>query len=500
MAHERLSGVLAHVSSLPGRYGLGDAGDALPFLRWIKRAGLRAWQFLPLTPVGAGDSPYSGPSAFAADPRLVSIERLVTDGLLARSEAEGAPRFPDGPADLAGAARWRHEALVRAHQRFLRLPARRREDAAGPSWLAEWCRFAAIAERLGDDWTRWPSELRDRRPEALARAGEALADRIGFHAFVQRRFADDWRRVREAARRERIELIGDVPFYVALGSADVWSRRETFRLDEGGLPTRVAGVPPDAFAAGGQLWGNPVYDWPRLAERGFGWWIDRLARSLELADRIRLDHFRGFAAFWSVPAGDVDAAGGRWDPGPGAALFDALRAALGGLPAIAEDLGDIDESVHRLREHAGIPGSRVLQFGLPDGDPLHRPSPSWRDVVAYTGTHDNPTTAGWYAALPPAEQARVRERLGVDDRDDEVVPAAIRSLLGSVAPLVVVPLQDLLGLDDGHRMNVPGTAEGNWRFRVGPDALSAAAAERVRSWVAFGDRFGTLSSDERTRP
>ena len=432
----RAAGLLLHPTSLPSRPG-GLAAAAPEFLAWAQQACLSVWQILPVGPPGHGRSPYAALSAFAGDPAWF-------------------PRTPDPQPSVLAMFSDEHAA-----------------------WLDDWTLFAALKEAHGGlPWFAWEERLRRRDPAALAEARASLHDEIARHRHGQYAFVTGWRAVRERAREHGVTILGDVPIYPALDSADVWAHQDLFHLDDDGAPTMVAGVPPDYFSDTGQLWGNPVYRWDRLRETGYAWWIERLRHGLVLHDELRLDHFRGFASYWAVPADADTAEDGAWEPGPGVALFTAVRSALGGLPLVAEDLGHITEDVNELRKSLGLPGMRVLQFGfdLHDGD--HTPHRLTRDLVAYTGTHDNDTTRGWFAALDPPAQARVLDYLG--GTQDEVSWSMIRAAYTSVADLAIVPMQDVLDLGSEARMNVPGVAKGNWTWQAPSDAFTPERAVRLR--------------------
>ena len=432
----RAAGLLLHPTSLPDDPG-GLESSARRFFAWAETAAVSVWQILPVGPPGEGRSPYAALSAFAGEPSW----------------------FPGGPdADpeaLAGFA------------------------AQHASWLDDWALFAALKESsAGLPWFAWDEGLRRRDPAALARSASALADRIVHHRSRQYAFFTRWGALRAEARDRGITILGDVPIYPALDSADVWAHQELFHLDSDGAPTKVAGVPPDYFAKTGQLWGNPLYRWDRLRETGYAWWIERLRHGLLLHDELRLDHFRGFAAYWAVPAEAETAQEGSWEPGPGLALFAAVRSALGGLPFVAEDLGLITEDVTALRKGLGLPGMRVLQFGFDGADGAHAARLLTPDTVVYTGTHDNDTSRGWFTALDPAVKARVLEQTG--GTADEAAWGLMRLAYGSESALAVTPLQDVLDLGSEARMNVPGVAGGNWRWRAPADAFAPERAERLR--------------------
>ncbi|ROR32813.1 4-alpha-glucanotransferase [Inmirania thermothiophila] len=467
----RAAGVLCHVTSLPGPDPDGGTlgAEAHRFARWLGEAGLRWWQVLPLGPTHEDRSPYQPLSAFAGDARLIDLEALAAEGWL---DDPHRPR-----AEALAAARQRLEAgadeAARAdYARFC---------AEAAAWLEDYALFAALrAAHGGAPWWRWPAPLRDRDAAALAEAARGLADAVAQVRFEQFVFWRQWRRLREAAAGAGVRLMGDLPIFVALDSAEVWAARGLFDLDAEGRPRTVAGVPPDYFSADGQRWGNPLYRWEVHAADGYRWWVRRVGWLLRHFDLVRIDHFRGFAACWAIPAGEPTARNGRWVPGPGRALFDALRKALGPLPLVAEDLGYITDDVVALREGLGLPGMRVLQFAFDGGaDNPHLPHNHARDLVVYTGTHDNDTTLGWFEGLDGAVRGRVLDYLG---RPGEPMPwPLVRAALASVAVLAMVPMQDLLGLGAGHRMNRPGTTEGNWRWRFGwaqvpPDLAAQVAA------------------------
>jgi len=488
----RTAGVLLHPTSLPGPLPAGDLGpSAHAFLDWLREAGLALWQVLPLGPTGYGDSPYTALSAFAGNPLLVSPERLVEDGLLEAREIEPFHVAASSRADLAAARRCRERLLVAAWERFSRRPPEHlatawrdfREDLANAAWLDDWTLFAALkAERSGRPWTDWEESLRRRRRDDLERSRRRLEPAIERLAFEQFLFFRQWRALREAAEARGIELIGDVPIYVAADSADVWAHRELFEVSREGRLRAVAGVPPDYFSATGQRWGNPLFRWRRLAERGYDWWVERVRHQLTTTHRVRLDHFRGFVAYWRIPAGAATAESGRWATGPGRPLFDALRAALGGLPLIAEDLGQIDAPVHELRRALGLPGMRVLQFGFDEPDSLHAPHRHTPDGVVYTGTHDNDTCRGWFDAA--GEEVRRRTLVYLGTSPDNVPEAMVRAAFASPAANAVIPLQDLLGLGSDARMNTPGRESSNWAFRILPELVPAELPGRLRELAA----------------
>lgn len=496
MPQHRRAGVLAHPTSLPGPWGIGELGsETVRFLAWARDAGQQVWQVLPLGPTHHGNSPYNCLSSFAGNPWLISIERLRDDGLVPAGLAEPAPAFPDDRLDYGPATRWRARILHAAwrtfradapagaragFERFVEAPEQR-------AWLDDWAVYSALrAHHRGRAWLEWDPELARRRPEALARARHDLRREIEYHRFVQFLFFEHWGATRASAAALGLRVMGDVPIYVALDSADVWAHPQYFELDDDGRPLAVAGVPPDYFSENGQLWGNPLYRWDRLAEDGFSWWVDRVRANLRFADFVRLDHFRAFASYWRVPAGEPTAIRGKWVPGPGLPLFDRIAHAVGGLPFVAEDLGTITDDVVVLKDTLGLPGMKVLQFGFGPDSP-HHPDRLTADDVVYTGTHDNDTSRGWYESLTADEQAAVCTALRSDGR--EIVWDLITAAYRSPAYLTVTPLQDLLGLGSEARMNTPGEPGGNWRWRVRAEALRAGLGARIRDLVRASGRL-----------
>ncbi len=482
---QRSSGLILHPTSLPGPFGIGDLGPAADaWVDWLAETGCRYWQVLPLGPTGYGDSPYQSFSAFAGNPYLVSPEQLVSEGLLDPEALEQRPRFPARRVDYGRVIPWKLGLLDRAHERLPNVGAslrtafvRFRDEQA--HWLEDYSLFMALkAEHGGGSWADWPREIRRREAGALRSARDRLGAEAARHAFRQFLFFHQWARVRDQADDAGLQIIGDIPVYVAPDSADVWSHPELFLLDDDRRPTVVAGVPPDYFAETGQLWGNPIYDWETHAASGFSWWIDRLATLRELVDVVRIDHFRAFADYWEIPTGSPTAEEGRWVDGPGKLFFATVSAALGELPIIAEDLGELHDVVPELLEAVGLPGMKLLQFAF-DGDPDNPflPENHPENCVVYTGTHDNQTITGWYASLDEAERRRVDRRLATGP--ETIVRDMIEAAWESRAILAVTPMQDVLELGDEARMNRPGTLGGNWTWRVTARALSPVRARRL---------------------
>jgi len=491
----RQAGVLLHPTSLPSRFGVGDLGPAADaFLDWASRAGLRLWQILPPGPTGPHHSPYDGLSAFAGDPLLVSPEWLVEEGLLPAGALDGAPEFPEGRVDWESVVPFRRRLLETSFRhakslggRILDEVARFAEDPSNAAWLSDWSLFAALREQyMGLPWTEWDPALASRAEAAVATARTELEDEIAFHTYAQFLFSRQWQRVKSEANARDISVMGDLPIYVACDSADVWAHRRLFALDEDGRPTALAGVPPDAFSADGQLWGHPLYRWDVLAEEGYDWWIERIRLNLRLADAVRLDHFRGFSAYWEVPAGAATARDGRWVNGPGLMLFMAIQHALGDVTLVAEDLGLLTEDVRRLLEILGLPGMKVLQFAFGETDSEHLPHHHVPNLVVYTGTHDNDTSRSWFGALDEAAKARFRDYLGTSGED--AAWDLIRAAFSSVAERAIAPMQDYLGLGAEGRMNVPGRAGANWDWRATADAFSHDLAARLRHLAVLTGR------------
>ena len=508
----RLSGILLHPTSLPGRFGIGDLGpEAQRFLDFLAETGQGLWQVLPLGPTGFGDSPYQCFSAFAGNPLLISPELLVDEGLLSNRDLASLPRFPEREVDFGKVIPWKRRLLGRAAKRFLAdaTPAQRGEfeefEKRRADWLPDFALFMALKDAEGGAvWTRWPKELAERRSAALERWREAHAQEVAGVALQQFFFFRQWSALKSACGKRGVRLMGDVPIFVAHDSADVWAQPTLFQLDAHGDPAFVAGVPPDYFSATGQLWGNPLYRWDLMASNGYRFWVDRIRTALELVDQLRLDHFRGFEAYWEVPGAETTAASGRWVPGPGAALFDALKSALGELPIVAENLGVITPEVEALRERFGFPGMAILQFafGTDPSGPGFRPHNYGRHLVVYTGTHDNDTAVGWWTSgvgestrSPQdvaAERDFAREYLGTDGR--EIHWVMLRTCLASVADLAVSPLQDVLGCGAEGRMNVPGRASGNWRWRFAAGDLTEAIRARLKRLTSIYGRLPPRSS------
>ncbi len=489
----RGAGVLVHPSSLAGPEGIGTIGQAArDLVDWLGRTGLRYWQVLPLCEGGPGESPYSSPASLVGNPWLVDLTDLHADGLLTDEQlAAGLDNTP-GAVDFK-AVKARKEPLLRAAARVLIETADHPLHNAWNTWRnehpwsAETALFAEIRDAQGDiPWWEWPAPLRDRDPAAMDAARRDLRDGIEERAALAFLFDHQWDRVLAQAASAGVLVVGDLPIYVSRDCADAWMERHLFELDDAGMPARVAGVPPDAFSETGQLWGNPLYDWSKMADNDYAWWVRRMTRCLRWTPVLRIDHFRGFAAYWAVPADAETALEGKWVQGPGMALFRTLREALGPQWLLAEDLGEIDEPVHLLRRQAGMLCTRILQFGFGDGPAnLHLPSNVPGDAVMYTGTHDNDTTGGWLDAADGAVAAHV-EAFHSGPVDVDIL---LRTALSTKARMVVIPMQDVLGLGTEARMNVPGVGEGNWTWRMTPGALTDAVSNDLRATVASSGRL-----------
>jgi 4-alpha-glucanotransferase len=490
----RSAGVLLHPTSLPGPFGIGDLGPIA--YRWVETlAAMRQswWQILPLGPTGSGDSPYQSFSAFAGNVNLLSPELLERDGLVSNA-LWAAQQFPDDHVDYERVTAFKNALLREAWNAFHGGKATHLRDEfavycqAEAGWLDGFARFMAIRDSLGGvGLTDWPGDLQRQDPIAVRAVETALASEIGMHQFGQFLFDRQWAALKTFATERRVRVIGDAPIFVALDSADVWANPDQFLLDPHRAPTVVAGVPPDYFSADGQHWGNPIYDWERVGQTGYAWWVARMLRMLKQVDLVRLDHFRGFRQAWHIPAKETTARNGKWVDGPGLKLFERLRTALGGLPFIAEDLGLITPDVEELRAHLGVPGMKILQFMVENPQNLYWPHNYERLCVCYTGTHDNDTTTSWYATLNAKDRNYLAEYIGRPIAD----PAwdLIRLAWSSVAVVAIAPLQDILSLGGDARMNKPGVAEGNWRWRFRADQFRPDLINRLAGLTELFNRL-----------
>lgn len=502
MLTDRASGILLHPTSLPGPYGAGDFGpDAYKFVDWLVSAGQTYWQMLPLGDIGPGNSPYMSSSAFAGNILLIDLKELAEHGWLDAEDLEPHPSFLQDRIDFSAVASFRRARLRRAAQTFFMHPQSPSHAEylefcdSEQNWLNDYALFMTInGIQNGLRWNQWPEELVKRVPKAISRVIETTGDEINFWKFCQWSFSRQWSKLKKYANDRRVRIIGDVPIFVAYQSADVWAHQELFELDENGNSLVVAGVPPDYFSETGQLWGNPLYRWNVHEETGYGWWIERLRHALKLADMVRIDHFRGFAAYWEVPAESTTAIGGSWKSGPGAKLFDAFRDALGELPIIAEDLGVITPDVVELRDKFGLPGMRILQFAFGEDESHYfLPHNYIPNCIAYTGTHDNDTSVGWWNSASPNEKDFAQKYLKSDGHD--IHWNMIDALSSSKSNTVVIPMQDVLGLAGEHRMNFPGQHDGNWEWRFSWDSVRPESSKVLAKITAAHNRLNNAGCD-----
>lgn len=494
---KRTAGILLPITSLPSQYGIGCfSKSAYDFVDWLAESGQTYWQILPLGPTGYGDSPYQSFSTFAGNPYFISLKALVREGVLTAAECDGAD-FGDG----AGAVSYdklyeaRYPLLRRAFARshITEDPAYREFTEKNSRWLPDYALFMAVKNLLGGvSWTRWPKEIRLRRENALEQYRQELQSEITFQQYLQFKFFEQWHALKAYANKKGVRIIGDIPIYVAMDSADTWAHPELFQLDKDNLPLAVAGCPPDGFSAAGQLWGNPLYRWDYHKDTGYEWWISRLDYCFRLYDVVRIDHFRGFDEYYAIPYGDATAVGGHWEKGPGRSLFTCLEKRLGRREVIAEDLGYVTDSVRSLVRDTGFPGMKVLEFAFDSRD-----SGSARDYlphnypensVAYTGTHDNETITGWFSSISAEERQNARDYLCDRYTPDALLYKSFISLvMRSNAKICIIPIQDYMGLDNRSRINRPSTVGTNWQWRLEKAALSRKLSEEI---LAVARRYG----------
>ena len=494
---KRAGGVLLHPTALPGSYGIGTFGaQALAFIDWLADAGQSYWQICPLVPTGFGDSPYQGFSAFAGNPNLIDLERLVGMKLLTYSDLEPLTLLSEDRVDFSALIPMKERILKNAWLNFSTESdsthklkyltqdiAKFRTDSE--CWIEDYALFMVIKEKYGGrPWDEWEEKLRLRDESALQNLRQMSVEDLNYHVFVQYLFHKQWTEIKKVANSKGISIIGDLPIFIAFDSSDCWARPDLFQLDEKCIPKRIAGVPPDYFSETGQLWGNPLYDWEAMEKNGFAWWIEVLQNKLEQYDVLRIDHFRGFSAYWSVPFGELTAVNGEWVPAPGDRLFAKIKEVLGDIPIIAEDLGVITEDVAELIERCGFPGMKVLQFAFDSAEENdYLPHTYHKNCLVYTGTHDNDTVAGWYENAPLQDRITAGKYLNLPDRakGSDAAAAMIRTSIASVADLAISPLQDILGLGSEARFNTPGTlGGGNWTWRVSESVLTSEIAGRLR--------------------
>jgi len=506
MSDERASGLLMHITSLPGRYGIGDLGpEAYKFADFMQETGQSIWQVLPLVPTGYGYSPYAAPSTYAGNSLLISPDILLEEGLLTEHDLTDYPEYPPNIVQFGHVSAFKYALLVKAWEHHKKIDSTEENEAFAAycdkhaAWLSDYALFEAIKHAHGDlEWMTWSPALRDRDPAALDEFGALNADTIEMIMFWQFLFERQWQSLKSYCNERSIRIFGDLPIYVAQDSADVWANRSLFTLDTDGFATTIAGVPPDYFSETGQRWGNPLYRWDSMKKAGYAWWTSRMERILDLVDMVRLDHFRGFEAYWEVPASEETAINGTWRKGPGADLFVALENELGKIPIIAENLGVITSGVTDLMEQFDFPGMAILQFAF-DTDESNEflPHNYPESIVAYTGTHDNDTFMGWWtntaSTQDEEEIARAKsycaKYLGLDPNHPERLPwLGISSLMKSSARYVVTPVQDLLGLGAEARMNTPGTTDNNWNWRLEPERLTSELAVQLSALTAESGR------------
>ena len=486
----RRSGVLMPVSSLPSRFGIGGfSKEAYDFVDFLAASGQSLWQILPLGPTGYGDSPYQSFSTFAGSPYYISLDALIEEGLLTEEECSSVDFGNDTKrVDYEKIYYTRFELLRKAFER-----ANRSDDAdysafvkENELWLKDYAMYMAVKDSLGGvSWIEWDEEIRLRKPKAMKKYEKELADDIAFYSYQQYLFSKHWSALKEYANKKGIQIVGDIPIYVAFDSADTWAKPELFQLDQKNVPTAVAGCPPDAFSATGQLWGNPLYRWDYHEETGFAWWMQRLAHCFDIYDIVRIDHFRGFDEYWAVPYGDETAENGEWKPGPGYKLFEVMKKTLGNRAVIAEDLGFLTPSVLKLVKKTGYPGMKILQFAFDaTGESDYLPHKYPNNCVVYTGTHDNDTVNGWLATLNKKDLAFVKKYVNVK-RTPELCETLIRTALGSVADTAIIPMQDYLGLGGEARINTPSTLGGNWEWCMEKDACTEELSKHMLelAWI-----------------
>ena len=485
---ERSSGILFHPTSLPGKYGIGTLGkEAYAFIDFLKKSRQKLWQIFPLGPTGYGDSPYQSFSSFAGNPYLIDFDLLIEAHLLSEEDLRDI-FFGDNEEyiDYGAIYNQKYPLLRKAYENFKssdnhemreNLEHFKRENA---SWLNDYSLYISLKNHFnGLPWNEWAHDIKNREHGAMEHYKNELADDIEYHNFIQFLFFKQWGDVKRYANENGIKIIGDIPIFVAADSSDAWANPEIFLFDEERKPVKVAGVPPDYFSATGQLWGNPLYNWQKLKETNYSWWVERVRANLSTCDIIRIDHFRGFEAYWAVPYGDDTAINGQWEPGPGIDLFNAIKSQLGELPIIAEDLGLMTQGVIDLREATGFPGMKILGFAFDSGEENdYLPHTYTKNCVVYTGTHDNDTLIGWFQKAKEEDRQFARDYLN-SRSDDEIHWDAIRGAWSSVANMAISPVQDFLGLGSEARINTPGVAAGNWQWRLRHGVLTDELAERI---------------------
>jgi len=525
----RKSGILLHPTSFPSEYGIGELGKAAyDFIDFLKRANQKIWQILPLGHTSFGDSPYQSFSTFAGNPLLISIEKLIEDKLLDENEIGELPDFSDTKVDYGKVIDFKYPLFRKAYSKFKTIKDKKilseynifcKKNA---DWLNDYCLFISLKNHFieerkntwetaeykaykkansetqtentindcfyGASWNSWPEDIAQRKKAAIDKWTRHLKNEINFYKFLQYKFFEQWKKIKNYANENGIDIIGDIPIFVAADSADTWSNPKLFKLDSKGYPTEVAGVPPDYFSETGQLWGNPLYDWSYHEKTKYEWWAKRIKNTLNLVDIVRIDHFRAFDSYWSIPYGSETAVKGEWKKGPGAKIFKAIEKSLGNLPIIAEDLGDLNKEVIELRDELGFPGMKILQFAFGDGSKNEYLPHNYKgtNFIVYTGTHDNDTTIGWYSQIDDGTKNYLRRVLNISG--DDISWDLIRTAFASTADTAVIPLQDVLCLDSQARMNTPGTPGGNWQFRFKKELLTDEKADGLAYFTELYNR------------
>jgi len=491
MKFERSSGILLHISSLSGNFGIGSMGNGAKFfIDFLQKAAQKLWQICPLGPTGYGNSPYQTYSAFAGNPLFIDLEELMREGFINETDLQTNDIFIEKKVEFEKVTSFKSDLFRKAYRKFLQnIPREFTEFCRLESdWLEDYSLFMALKKKFGGKaWNRWDEEIKLRKSAALKHYSEILRDEIFFHKFLQFVFFKQWNKIHDYCLSRNIKIIGDIPIYVAFDSADAWSHPEYFLFDEENNPTFVAGVPPDEFSPTGQLWGNPLYNWKKHQENNFSWWVKRFRKTLEIVDILRIDHFIGFVNFWAVPAKNKTAENGSWQPAPGKELFATIKKETGNLPIIAEDLGAVTQEVIDLRNQFDFPGMKILHFAFGTGkDNPYLPENFPENCVVYTGTHDNETTEGWFGNLPEFLQKEVDNYLPSPDK--KISWRLLEAAWKSRADFAIAPMQDFLGLDNSARMNTPGTIGGNWEWRVKQSQLTDELAARIRKLTLESER------------
>lgn len=490
MNSSRMGGILLHISALPGNQGIGSFGnDAFDFIDFMAEAGITLWQICPLGPTGYGDSPYQCFSAFAGNPLFIDLDELIGDGLLEKTEVEAFQNLPTDRVDYGALIPLKQEVFKIAFSRFRETENFTDFCKDNRYWLDDYAFFMALKDHFGGKaWYEWKEDIKLREAQALSKYRSLLHSSMQFHKFLQFCFQKQWLKIRAYAQNKSIQILGDMPIFVSLDSAEAWAKPELFQFDKDHNPIVVAGVPPDFFSPTGQLWGNPLYNWEKMKQDDFFWWSQRFRFAKQLVDLIRVDHFRGFSGYWAVPAGEPTAEKGSWQPASGDELFSSLQKMFGELPILAEDLGIITDEVTALREKFGFPGMKILQFAFEGGDNNpYLPQNYEENFAAYTGTHDNDTTKGWFESSTPEQQQRICEYLNC--QENEVCDQMLRAIWNSKANFAIAPLQDFLELGSEARFNTPGVAGGNWQWRVKSEQLTSELKKKIMQLGKDGDRL-----------